>query len=215
MNRRKFAQSSLGVAGAASTSLIPSALFAQTPENSATPSSSPVATPGVWTSADDPVTVEYDHEVFGDAETSGVTGEWCVLRIPDIDRFLSIIIKLEEKFPHQPEAMKDYIENDPELNYEGRDAEITRLSVVEDNDAVGVLYQVGLAEAPDTWAFTQFIPVDSLEERTIQVWVASRRSKLDREFMEAAVTSVLINGEPAVRAMDVSELFDQVEALEA
>lgn len=214
MDRRIFTRTSFAVAGAATLGAgVPAASFAQTPEGTAT-SGTPVASAGLWKSADDPVTIEFDAEIFGEAETTGVTGEWCVLRIEDIDRFLSMIIKLEDKYPHQEEAIRDYIENDPELSYEGQERELERISVVQDNGAFGVFYLAPQEGSEDTWAYTQMIPAEDRAHRTISVWVNSRRSKLDRELMEAAVSSVLINGEPAVRAMEVSDLFDEVEALE-
>lgn len=210
MNRRTFNLTTLGLAGAASVgtlATVPS-VSAQTPE--ASPSASPAAK--VWESAEDPVTVEWDTDVFGEASTSGVTGEWCVLRVQDIEHFLSFIIKLEDKYPTDDEALRDLVENDPELEYP--DTEITRLEVVEGNGAFGVLYQPALEHAPDTWSYSEFLPSEDGSHRTIQLWIASRVTKLDREMMEAAVGGVTINGEPAVRAIDVSELFDKVEAIE-
>ena len=211
MNRRTFTRTSLAVSGAA---LIPAASFAQTPESSASPAAStPVVTDGVWQGAENPVTIEYDQEIFGDARSSGVTGEWCVLRIPDIDRFLAMIIKFEDKYPHQFEGAKDMLENGEELNFDGRDAEITNVAFYEENSAVGRLDQVVLPESDDTWAYTQFITSEDQSTRTSQVWITSRLSKFDRELMEAAVGSVMIDGEPAIRAVDVAALFDEIEAL--
>ena len=211
MNRRTFTRTSLAVSGAA---LIPAASFAQTPESSASPAAStPVVTDGVWQGAENPVTIEYDQEIFGDARSSGVTGEWCVLRIPDIDRFLAMIIKFEDKYPHQFEGAKDMLENGEELNFDGRDAEITNVAFYEENSAVGRLDQVVLPESDDTWSYTQFIPSEDQSTRTSQVWITSRLSKFDRELMEAAVGSVMIDGEPAIRAVDVAALFDEIEAL--
>ena len=211
MNRRTFTRTSLAVSGAA---LIPATSFAQTPESSASPAAStPVVTDGVWQGAENPVTIEYDQEIFGDARSSGVTGEWCVLRIPDIDRFLAMIIKFEDKYPHQFEGAKDMLENGEELNFDGRDAEITNVAFYEENSAVGRLDQVVLPESDDTWSYTQFIPSEDQSTRTSQVWITSRLSKFDRELMEAAVGSVMIDGEPAIRAVDVAALFDEIEAL--
>lgn len=210
MNRRNFTRTSITLTGAASLGTFATAatVGAQTPD------SSPEATSKVmvWESVEDPVTIEWDTEIFGGASTSGVTGEWCVLRIEDIEHFLSFIIKLEDKYPTDQQALRDLVENDPELEYP--DAEITRLEVVEDNGAVGVLYQPELDYAPDTWSYSEYIPSEDGSHRTIQLWIASRVSKLDREMMETAVGSVTINGEQAVRAIDVAELFDKVEALE-
>lgn len=206
MNRRNFTRTSIALAGTSSV-LIAHNAVAQTPV--ATPSGS-----GVWESADDPITIEWDMEIFGEATTSGVTGEWCVLRIEDIEHFLSFIIKLEEKYPTDLQALRDLVENDEELDYPEAAGKLNRLEIAEDNDAVGVLYQPELEAAPDTWSYSEFIPAPNGEHRTIQIWIASRTSKLDREMMEAAVASVTINGEPAVRAMDVTEMFDKVEALE-
>lgn len=209
MDRRNFTRASITLAGAASLgTLATTSVGAQTPD--ASPSASPAATS--WESAEHPVTITFDTEIFGEASTSGVTGEWCVLRIEDIERFLSFIIKLEDKYPTDPEALRDIVENDPELEYP--DSEITRLEVVEDNDAFGVLYQPTLEHAPDTWSYSEFIPSEDGSRPTIQLWIASRVTKLDRELMETAVASVQINGEPAVRAIDVAELFDKVEAIE-
>lgn len=214
MDRRKFTRSSIILAGAASA--IPVASFAQTPEGTASPAAStPVVTDGVWEGAENPVTIEYDQELFGPARSSGVTGEWCVLRIPDIDRFLAMIIKFEDKYPHQFEGAKDLLNSEEELNFDGRDAEITNVNFYEENGAIGRLDQVNLPEADDTWSYTQFIPSEDPAKRTSQVWITSRISKFDRELMEAAVGSVMIDGEPAIRALDVATLFDDVEALEA
>lgn len=215
MDRRNFTRTTLSVAGAASlgTLITASSVGAQTPDASpdASPSASPAAA-GTWQSVEDPITIEWDTEIFGDGSTSGVSGEWCVLRIEDIDRFLSFIIMLEDKYPTDDEALRDLVENDEDLEYP--DAEITRLDVVEDNGAFGVLYRPALDHAPDTWSYSEFIPSEDGSHRTIQLWIASRVSKLDRELMEAAVSSVTINGEPAVRAIDVADLFDQIEAIE-
>ena len=210
MDRRKFTQTSLTLAGAASLGTVATTAVV----GAQTPDASPSATPKVmiWESADDPITIEWDTEIFGGASTSGVTGEWCVLRIEDIEHFLSFIIMLEDKYPTDEEALRDLVENDPELEYP--DTEITRLDVVEDNGAFGVMYQPELEHAMDTWSYSEFIPSEDGSHRTIQLWIASRVSKLDREMMESAVSSVTINGEPAVRAIDVANLFDQVEAIE-
>lgn len=210
MHRRRFTRAALAMGGAVSFGSVLSLQNAG--------AQTPVATPaaaGTWESADDPVTIKWDTDIFGEGSTSGVTGEWCVLRIEDIDRFLSFIIKLEDKFPTDPEELRDYVENDEDLDYPGEAENIFRLEVVEDNDAFGVLYQAELDAAPDTWSYSEFIPAADGEHRTIQIWIASRRSKLDRELMERAVSSVQINGQPAVRAIDVAELFDQVEEIEA
>ncbi len=212
MDRRKFTHSSLTLAGAASlgTLVTATSVGAQTPD--ASPAASPAATS--WESADDPITIEWDTEIFGEASTSGVTGEWCVLRIEDIDRFLSFIIMLEDEYPTDEEALRDLVENDPDLGYPDPETEITRVNVVEDNGAFGVLYQPELEHAMDTWSYSEFIPSEDGSHRTIHLWIASRVSKLDRELMETAVSSVTINGEQAVRAIDVADLFDQVEAIE-
>lgn len=216
MNRRNFARTSLALTGAA---MIPVSTLAQDAVSVSTPAASPDAsTPvasGVWEGVENDVTIEYDPEVFGDATTSGVTGEWCVLRIPDIDRFLAMIIKFEDDFPHQYEGAKDLLATDTEMNFEGREAEITNVATYEENGALGKLDQVVLPEADDTWSYLQFIPSEDPGKRTSQVWITSRISKLDREFMEAGVGSVMIDGEPAIRAVDVAALFDAVEALEA
>lgn len=206
MDRRNFTRTSLTIAGAASlgTLVTASSVGAQTPNASPAPTS--------WESAEDPITIEWDTEIFGEATTSGITGEWCVLRIEDIDRFLSFIIKLEDKYPTDEDELRDFVENDPELEYP--DSEITRIETTEDNGAFGVLYQPELEAAPDTWSYSEFIPSEDGSHRTIQLWIASRVSKLDRELMEAAVSSVTINGEQAVRAIDVADLFDKVEEIE-
>lgn len=212
MDRRNFTRTTLGLAGAASlgTFATVNTVGAQTPD--ASPSASPAA--NVWESAEDPITIEWDTDVFGEASTSGITGEWCVLRIEDIEHFLSFIIMLEDKYPTDLAALKDYVETDDELGYVGQDPEIERISVVEENDAVGVFYQPNLEHAMDTWSYSEFIPSEDGSHRTIHLWINSRVSKLDREMMESAVSSVTINGEPAVRAIDVADLFDQVEAIE-
>lgn len=223
MDRRSLTRASLALAGtiplvALATS--PLGVHAQTPDTAGTPDTTgtpdAAATPGisgVWESADDPIVVEWDTAIFGDASTSGVTGEWCVLRIPDIDRFLSFIIKLEDNLPTSGDELKDFVENDPELDYPGEADNITRVEVAEGDGAYGVLYQVALDYATDTWSYSEFIPSPDGSHRTIQIWIASRRSKLDREFMESAVSSVMINGEQAIRAIDIADLFDQVEAM--
>lgn len=210
MDRRFFTRASLTVAGATTLGNFTTAATV----GAQTPASSPEATSKVmvWESAEDPITIEWDTEIFGGASTSGVTGEWCVLRIEDIEHFLSFIIKLEDKYPTDGQALRDLVENDPELEY--ADTELTRLDVVEDNGAFGVLYQPEIEHAMDTWSYSEFIPSEDGSHRTIQIWIASRVSKLDREMMEPAVASVTINGEPAVRAIDVSDLFDQVESIE-
>lgn len=210
MDRRKFSLATVGLAGAASLGTLATVatVGAQTPD--ASPSASPVAK--VWESAEDPVTIEWDTDVFGEASTSGVTGEWCVLRIEDIEHFLSCIIMLEEKYPTDVEALRDHVENDPELEYP--DAEIASREVVEENGAVGVFYRPELEHAPDTWGYSEFIPSEDGSHRTIQIWINSRASKLDREMMEPAIAGITINGEPAVRAIEVADLFDKVEAIE-
>lgn len=210
MDRRFFTRASLTVAGATTLGNVTTAATV----GAQTPASSPETTSKVmvWESAEDPITIEWDTEIFGGASTSGVTGEWCVLRIEDIEHFLSFIIKLEDKYPTDSQALRDLVENDPELEY--ADTELTRLDVVEDNGAFGVLYQPEIEHAMDTWSYSEFIPSEDGSHRTIQIWIASRVSKLDREMMEPAVASVTINGEPAVRAIDVSDLFDQVESIE-
>lgn len=216
MHRRDFTRSTLTIAGAATAgTLVTTSLAsaAQTPASESTPAASP-AVSGQWQSAEDPITVTWDTEVFGEATTSGVTGEWCVLRIPDIDRFLSFIIMLEEKYPTDDEALRDLVENDPKMEYPLNETDVSRIEVVEDNGAFGVLYTAPSEATPDQWSYSEFIPSEDGSHRTIQIWIASRRSKLDREFMEAAVASVTINGEQAVRATDIAHLFDQVEAIE-
>lgn len=213
MHRRQFTRTSLALAGAATAgTILTSSISAQTPD--ASPAASPASTPGVWESAEDNVTVEYDHEIFGNATTSGVTGEWCVLRVPDIDRFLSFIIKLEDKYPTSEEELRDYVENSDELEVTDEEVEIERLTTTEGNGAFGLLYTAPTDAAPDNWNYSEFIPAVAGEHRTIQCWINSRRSKLDRELVTSAISSVMINGEPAIRAIEIEELMNQVEAIE-
>lgn len=216
MHRRKFAQASFSLAAAASTgTLLARGAAAQTPD--ASPSASPSASPavaGVWESAEDPITIEYDSEIFGDASTSGLKGEWCVLQVPDIDRFMSVMIKLEEDLPATADEARDFVENDEELDYPMPEFPITRVEVVEDNDAFGALYTVENTAAPDTWVYVEMIPSEDADHRPIEILVQSRRTKLDRELHEAALNSLKINGEQAIRAIDIADLFDKVEAIE-
>lgn len=207
MDRRNFTRTTFGVVGAASLGTV-TTVGAQTPDSS--PAASPAATE--WVSAEDPITITWDTEIFSQSSTSNILGESCVLRIEDIEHFLSFIITIKDDYPTDDEALRDLVENDPELEFP--DTEITRIDVVEDNGAFGVLYQPEIDFAPDTWSYSEFIPSEDGSHRTIQLWIKSRVSKLDREMMEAAVSSVTINGEQAVRAIDVTDLFDQVETIE-
>lgn len=218
MDRRDFTRKTLKIAGAASagTLFANSIASAQTPDASPTssPAASPAAESGTWESAEYPVTIEFDAEIFGDATTSGVTSEMCVLRIEDIDRFLSFIITLDSDLPTDLTELKDIVENDPELDYPNPDGELERIQVTEDNDAVGVLYHPVVEATPDQWSYTEYLTSEDSEIPTIHLWVASRTSKLDRELMETAVGSVMINGESAIRAIDVATLFDEIETLD-
>lgn len=211
MQRRSFAKVSLSLAATSTGAFFTRSMAAQTPD--ASPSASPTAA-GIWESADDPITIEYDTDFFGDAVTSGVKGEWCVLQIPDIDRFMSVMIKLEEDLPGTADEARDFVENDAELDYPLPEFPITRLDVVENNDAFGALYTVENTAAMDTWAYVELIPAEDEDHRPIEILVQSRRSKLDRKFHEAALNSLKINGDLAIRAIDIADLFDQVEALE-
>lgn len=216
MHRRQFTRTSIALGAAATAgAAITSPLAAQTPETSGTPAASPASsTPGIWESAEDKVTIEYNHEVFGDATTSGVTGEWCVLRVPDIDRFMSVIIKLEEKYPTDEAELKDYVETSDEFLGTEEGAEVERLEQTEGNGAYGVFYTAPTEAAPDTWGYDEFIPGVAGEHRTIHTWINSRRSKFDRELVESALSTLTINGEPVVRAIELEALLDSVEALE-
>ncbi len=215
MHRRQFTRTSIALGAAATAgAAIASPLAAQTPETSGTPAASPAAASGIWESAEDNVTIEYDPEIFGEATTSGVTGEWCVLRIPDIERFVSIIIKLEEKYPTDEAELKDYVENSDEYLGTAEGVEVEKLELTEGNGAFGVFYTAADEAAPDTWGYDEFIPGVAGEHRTIHTWINSRRSKFDRELVESALSTLTINGEPAVRAIELETLLDSVEALE-
>lgn len=204
MNRRQFAIGLGSLAGFTITHRSMAASIQSTQNQS-------VDSMLIWNSD---VTVGWDPSLFQDPISAGTENyPSVILRAPGPRNLLNTWVSVHFAWTESPDEIRDYVENDPDLMYGLDGTDNQRFIVAEDNDAFGVLYRPVYLGKADTWSYEEISPGDD-SRPTVHLWLSGIRSAFDRDIVGDALSSLTIDDDASVKAVDLDELLDTIEKMD-